>query len=72
MGTTTETTARYLPYPAAASYSGMSVQTLRRLVESGRLKAYRPAGARKVVFDKVELDVYIHASARTPASADPA
>jgi excisionase family DNA binding protein len=58
----TATEQRYLDYPAAARYSGMSEATLRRLVDSGRLKAYRPTGQRKVVFDRAELDEFIHST----------
>ncbi|MHB1422136.1 MAG: helix-turn-helix transcriptional regulator [Gemmataceae bacterium] len=50
---------RYLPYSAAARYTGMSEQTLRRLVEDGRLPVYRPTGGRKVVFDRFEIDKLI-------------
>ena len=57
-----ETAQRYLSYADAARYSGMSEQTLRRLVEAGRLRAYRPTGQRKVVFDRVELDALIQGS----------
>jgi excisionase family DNA binding protein len=66
MSTATDTMQRYLSYPAAARYSGMSEQTLRRLVEAGRLKAYRPTGSRKVIFDVRELDELIQSSADTP------
>jgi excisionase family DNA binding protein len=49
-------------YAAAARYCGMSAQTLRRLAEAGRLKVYRPTAARLVVFDRAELDEFIHGS----------
>jgi excisionase family DNA binding protein len=55
--------SRYLGgYRAAAEYSEMSIATLRKLVEDGRLKAYRPTGSRKVVFDRGEIDRLIHES----------
>ena len=60
-----DTTQRYLPYSAAARYSGMSEMTLRRLVDDGRLQAYRPTGGRKVVFDRLQLDELIQGSAST-------
>jgi excisionase family DNA binding protein len=61
--------SRYLGgYRAAASYSEMSVATLRKLVEDGRLKAYRPTGSRKVVFDRGEIDRLIHDSATAQSS----
>jgi excisionase family DNA binding protein len=54
---------RYLPgYPAAARYTGISESVLRRLVESGKLHAYRPT-ERKTLFDKAELDALILGSA---------
>jgi excisionase family DNA binding protein len=63
MSTTAETTARYMGYREASAYSSLSVGTLRRLVESGRLRVYRPTGARKILFDKVELDQLVHSCA---------
>lgn len=60
--------ARYLPYPAAARYTGMSEQTLRRLVDQGRLKTYKPTGGRKVVFDRLELDELVQGSQVAPVS----
>ena len=57
-----ETTQRYMSYADASRYSGMSEQTLRRLVEAGRLKVYRPTGSRKVVFDRLQLDELIQSS----------
>jgi excisionase family DNA binding protein len=65
MSVAAETTQRYLSYADASRYSGMSEQTLRRLVDSGRLKVYRPTGGRKVVFDRHQLDELIQASAET-------
>jgi excisionase family DNA binding protein len=60
--TATATEARYLSYPAAARYCGVSEQTLRRAVDAGRLRVYRPTGGRLVVFDRAELDEFIHGS----------
>jgi excisionase family DNA binding protein len=62
MGNTAEVTGRYMGYRDASLYSGMSGQTLRRLVEAGRLKAYRPTGARKILLDRCEIDRLIHDS----------
>lgn len=49
---------RYLNYPAAAKYIGVSVGTLRRMVERGEAKAY-PIGERLVRFDRAELDALV-------------
>lgn len=63
MTTALETTEqRYIGgYPAASRYTAMSTQTLRRLVQDGALRAYKPTGSsgRKIVFDRVELDALI-------------
>jgi excisionase family DNA binding protein len=53
---------RYLDYRGAARYSDLSETTLRRLIESGKLRAYRPTGERKVLIDRTELDELIQAS----------
>jgi excisionase family DNA binding protein len=67
MATTTTDITRYLGgYPAAACYSGLSEGTIRRLVESGRLRVYRPT-ERKTLFDRFELDALIQGSAATVA-----
>jgi excisionase family DNA binding protein len=55
----TATPTRYLRYQEAAQYTRVSVATLRRAVDSGRLRAYRPSEGR-VVFDKSELDQFVH------------
>jgi excisionase family DNA binding protein len=65
--TATASETRYLNYPAASRYCGISEQTLRRLVEAGRLKVYRPTGGRLVVFDRAELDEFIHDSGESEA-----
>jgi excisionase family DNA binding protein len=57
--TVNETSQRYMSYPVAARYCGMSAQSLRRAVSEGRLKVYRPTGRRLVVFDVRELDAFI-------------
>jgi excisionase family DNA binding protein len=62
MSTATAHEQRYMAYPAAARYTGMSEQTLRRAVDAGKLKVYRPTrptGGRLVVFDVRELDAFI-------------
>jgi excisionase family DNA binding protein len=58
------TTHRYLTYARAAAYASVSAQTLRRWVDSGRLRAYRPS-ERIVLFDVRELDLLIHGQQET-------
>lgn len=52
---TTLADSRYLSYAAAAKYIGVSVGTLRRMVERCEVKAY-PVGERLIRFDREELD----------------
>jgi excisionase family DNA binding protein len=63
---------RFMGYRAAAAYCGMSSMTLRRLVQSGRLKTYRPTGdeGRIALFDKGELDRFILASGASAAEEE--
>jgi excisionase family DNA binding protein len=61
---------RYLGgYPAAARYSGLSEMTLRRLVDAGKLRVYKPTGQRKVLLDRWELDALIQSSGATGHAA---
>jgi excisionase family DNA binding protein len=53
-----------MSYAEARDYSGLSVMSLRKLTTSGRLRACRPTGARKVLLDKEELDALILDSAQ--------
>jgi excisionase family DNA binding protein len=53
--------ARFLAVTAAATYSGLSEETIRRWLRSGRLTAYRPN--RRVLVDREQLDRLILASA---------
>jgi excisionase family DNA binding protein len=64
------TEVRFMGYKAAAIYCGMSEMTLRRLVEAGKLKTYRPTGGRLVVFDRAELDALIHGSGASSILAE--
>jgi excisionase family DNA binding protein len=61
---------RYVDYPEASRYAGLSAMTLRRLIEAGKLHAYRPTRSRKVLLDRLELDALIQASA-APQAAQP-
>jgi excisionase family DNA binding protein len=56
--------ARYFGYTEAAAYIGVSVGTLRRMAESGKLKTYK-VGERLVRFDRLELDRFVQGSAVT-------
>lgn len=53
---------RWLNFGEAARYSGISAESLRRLVRAGRLRVFRPT-ERKVLIDRAELDAFIEASA---------
>lgn len=52
---------RWLNFSEAERYSGLSESTLRRLIESKRLRVFRPT-ERKVLIDRGELDSLIEAS----------
>jgi excisionase family DNA binding protein len=52
---------RFLSLTEASLYSSLSLSTLRRLVEGGKLSSYRPTG-RRVLLDRQELDRLILAS----------
>lgn len=49
---------RYFGYAEAAAYIGVSVGTLRRMAESGKLRTYK-VGERLVRFDRLELDRFV-------------
>jgi excisionase family DNA binding protein len=53
--------ARWFSYAEAARYTGLSAQTLRRLVDAGRLRVARPA-PRVVRFDLRDLDALMTAA----------
>ena len=52
---------RWLTYREASAYSGISIRSLRRLVDGGKLRVHAPL-PRKHLFDRVELDAYLGAS----------
>jgi hypothetical protein len=59
---------RWVPFTWAMRYSGMSRNSLMRLVRSGRLKGYRPMeGRRAILIEKRDLDRLIAASRMQPA-----
>jgi excisionase family DNA binding protein len=47
---------RYFSWIEAARYSGLGVNTLRRMVAEKKLHAMRPTGQRRIVLDKLEID----------------
>jgi excisionase family DNA binding protein len=53
---------RYVGFSGAARYLGVSIGTVRRLAESGRLRCYR-IGDRLCRFDRNELDELVKAGA---------
>ena len=65
MSTAINTEQRYMSYRTASTYTGKSEMWLRRRVEAGELRVYRPGGGRTVVFDRLELDAFIHGSSET-------
>lgn len=53
----------------AAARAGISPASIRRLVRSGRLRAYRPVPDR-IVIDPQQLEEFIHSTAATPAEKE--
>ncbi len=53
---------RYFGYAEAAAYIGVSVATLRRMADAGKLKNYR-VGEKLVRFDRLELDRFVRGDA---------
>ena len=50
---------KYLSYSGAAWYTGLSVATLRRRAEEGRLKVIRHGG--RILIERGALDFMLHA-----------
>jgi excisionase family DNA binding protein len=55
---------RYFGFREAAAYISVSVGTMRRMTESGKLKSYK-VGERLVRFDRLELDRFVQSGAAT-------
>jgi len=53
---------RYMAVTEAAEYAGISNESIRRLLATKKLTAYRPVPGR-VVVDRLELDALIRGSA---------
>jgi hypothetical protein len=56
---------RFIGMDAAAHRTGVSVASIRRLIQTGRLKGYRPAAGR-IVVDVRELDTVVLTSSKRP------
>lgn len=54
-GTPTNTNRRFCDQPTAAEYLGVSTKTVRRMIASGELTAYR-LGRRLIRIDLAELE----------------
>lgn len=63
-----ETRRRYLSLSGAADYTSMSQSSLRRLIRTGELTGFRPAGAGKILVDAHELDALLRRSAGRPSA----
>jgi len=53
--------ARFLSVKAAAAYASLSADSVRRLIQSGKLNGYKPVSG-KVLVDRRELEACILAS----------
>jgi len=54
--------------PAAADYLGITLRTLYRLINEGRIPAYRPARVFRV--RRVDLDAFLEATRIQPGTLD--
>jgi len=61
----TRPTARYLSPRDAGVYAGLSTDSIRGMLASGRLTALRPIRGR-VLVDRQELDAVIHSATARP------
>jgi excisionase family DNA binding protein len=57
--------ARFRSVAGAASYTGLSTESIRRLIAAGKLVAYRPVRGR-IVVDLRQLDALVLGSTSTP------
>jgi excisionase family DNA binding protein len=55
---------RWFSLSQASLYTGMSTESLRRLIAAGKLRAHRPTGMRLLLVDRIQLDELIEASAQ--------
>jgi excisionase family DNA binding protein len=61
----TTSEARYLTIAAAAAYTSLSEDSIRRMLEVGKVTALRPVKGR-ILIDRQELDAAIRSSTATP------
>ena len=54
---------RFLAIDGAAAYTSLSPESIRRLIETGRLTALRPIPGR-VLIDRLELDALVTSSTK--------
>ena len=60
-------TQRYLSVSQAGAYAGLSVSSVRRLLEKGDLTALRPVRG-SIRIDRDELDAFFHSATTTSIS----
>lgn len=60
---------RFLTLSEASVYSGLSYQSLRRMIDRQELKGCRPLGTRPVLIDRHELDKRILGDGEEPTPA---
>jgi excisionase family DNA binding protein len=51
---------RFLTIPQASRYAGISQKSIRRLIDSGKLKSHRPTT--RILIDRLALDSMIQSS----------
>ncbi len=56
---------RFLTIDLAADYCSLSVESVRRMIRSGKLKPLRPVKGR-IVLDRIALDAVVTGSIQTP------
>ena len=57
---------RYFSVQESATYTGLSVDSIRSLLSSGKLSGYRCAVAGRVLVDRKELDALVQGSTKRP------
>jgi excisionase family DNA binding protein len=58
---------KWLSKQEAADYLGVSLMSLRRLTEQGKLSTYHPVAGR-AVYKIAELDAHVESTKNTPSS----
>ncbi|MBC7854565.1 MAG: helix-turn-helix domain-containing protein [Pirellulaceae bacterium] len=57
---------RYLNIPTAATYVGLSVKSVRRLIDAGKLGGHRPVRGR-ILIDRIELEQLVATATQVPS-----